>query len=55
MSDKYGKYVSICIAGNGSYNDCEPRRGEARNLDFAIGTLFFPISVCMFQFFSKTN
>ena len=21
MSDKYGKYVGICIAENGSYND----------------------------------
>ena len=47
MSDKYGKYVSICIAGNGSYNDCEPRRGEARNLDFAIGTLIFS-NLCLY-------
>ena len=40
------------------YFYCEPRRGEARNLDSAIGTKFFSslcLCVCMFHFFSKTN
>ena len=50
--------ISKSLKNLGNLFHCEPRRGEARNLDSAIGTQFFRVSVCVCvcsTFSQKTN